>query len=135
MPQTYPSDATNGIYTMTDKKPDRGFSEETRYDSIMFESQAGYEARRQRSRRPKRRYTLTYTNINGNYKKAIQDFYNARGGDFEAFYFDLTHINSTGTVGVRFEGSLQISQIGSGSATDQSKNIFTVSIVLQEVFI
>lgn len=135
MTDTYPTDATNGAYTMVDKKPDRGFSEESRFDAIMMESQGGYESRRQRSRRPKRRYSITYTNINGNYKKAIVDFYNERGGDYESFYLDLTHINSSGTVGVRFDGPIQISHVASGSPTDDSKNVYTVSFTLQEVFI
>lgn len=135
MPDTYPADATNGSFTMTNKRPDRGFSEESRFDSIIFESQSGYEARRQRSRRPKRRYSLTYTNISGSYKKAIVDFYNERGGDFESFYFNLAHISGTGTVGVRFDGPLQISQIATASLTDDTKNYYTVSFTLQEVFI
>lgn len=135
MTVTYPTNATNGAYTMTSKKPDRGFSEESNFDTILLESQGGYESRRQRSRRPKRRYSLTYTNINGNYKKAIVDFYNSRAGDYESFYLDLTHINGSGTVGVRFDGKLQINHVASGSSTDDSKNIYTVSFSLQEVFI
>jgi hypothetical protein len=135
MPSTYPLDATYSSATMVDKLPDRGFSEERRFDAIIFESQAGYEARRQRSRRAKRRYSLQYTNISGNYKRAIVDFYNARGGDFEAFFFNLAHLTSSGTVTVRFDGPLQVVQTGALSDTDDSRNYYTVSFTLQEVFI
>lgn len=90
MTTTYPTDASIGVISMTNRKPDRGFSSEFRFDSIMLESQSGYEVRRQRSRRPKRRYNLTYTNINGNYRTAIQNFYNARGGDYE-FFSSICH--------------------------------------------
>lgn len=135
MTVTYPNSATYSTYLMTDRKPDRGFNQESTFDTIMFESQAGYESRRQRSRRPKRRFTLTYTNINGGYKRAIQDFYNARAGDYDAFFFDLSHVNDSGTIGVRFEGPLQIAQIASFSLTDDTRNIYTVSFSIKEVFI
>lgn len=135
MPVTYPTNATYSTYLMADRKPDRGFSQESTFDTILFESQGGYEARRQRSRRPKRRFTFTYTNINGGYKRAIQDFYNARAGDYEAFFFDLSHVNSSGTIGVRFDGSLQITQVASLSLTDDTLNIYTVSFAVKEVFI
>lgn len=132
---SYPLDATYSAVTMVNKKPDRNFSEERRFDAIILESQGGYEARRQRSRRPKRRYNLSYTNISGDYRRAIVDFYNARGGDYEAFFFDLSHITSQGTVTVRFDGPLQVVQTGVISATDDNLNYYTVSFTLQETFI
>lgn len=131
---TYPLDATYLTTTMVDKLPDRSFTEDRRFDAIILESQGGYEARRQRSRRPKRRYSLSYTNISGSYKRAIVDFYNARGGDFEAFFFDLSHVTSQGTVTVRFDGPLQLVQTGVISATDDTLNYYTVSFTLQETF-
>ena len=135
MPAIYPTDASYSTALMTDRLPDKGFTEERRFDAIVFESQGGYESRRQRSRRPKRRYNLQYTNINGNYKTAIVNFYNSRGGDYEAFFFNLSHLTSAGTVTVRFDGPLQVVQTGTTSSTDDSKNYYTVSFTLQEVFI
>ena len=56
-----------------------------RSGAIIFNSQAGYEKRRLRSRRSKRNYNLQYTNITGIEKTAIENFYNARSGAFEPF--------------------------------------------------
>ena len=75
-----------------------------------FASQAGYEKRRLRSRRSKRSYDIKYTSITGVEKTAIENFYNARSGEFESFSFDLSHINETGTITTRFQGPLSIEQ-------------------------
>ena len=85
------------------------------------------------SRRPKRGFELTYTNITGVEKQAIEDFYTQRSGEFETFTFDLEHINSSGTVRARFEGPLEVDQVISGgyALTD---NFFTVKIKIKEDF-
>ena len=119
--------------TMTDRKPDRGYSYDREFDILSFESQAGYETRRLRSRRPKRNYNLTYTNITGLHKIAIDNFYNARSGEFESFVFELSHINESGTVTVRFDGPIQTSHVAS-SGSLPSQNLYTMSMRLKEVF-
>ncbi len=121
--------------SMADRKPDRGFSTSREFDVINFESQAGYEKRRLRSRRSKRDFDLTYTNITGVEKHAIESFYLARNGSFETFTFDLTHINENGTIQSRFEGPLQISHVFSDSSnTSLQTNYYTVSFNLKEVY-
>jgi len=119
--------------TMTDKKPDRGYTFDKQFDVLTFESQAGYETRRLRSRRPRRNYSLNYTNVTGLHKIAIDNFYNARSGTFETFIFDLAHISETGTVTVRFDGPIQTTHVAS-SGTQPSQNIYTISMKLKEVF-
>lgn len=119
--------------SMVDRRPDKGFSSQRKFDTIRFESQAGYEKRRLRSRRSKRSYDLSYTNITGVEKTAIENFYNARSGEFQAFTFDLTHINETGTITTRFDGPLSVQQVH--SAGDQlTENFYTVSFKLQETY-
>jgi len=119
--------------SMADRKPDKGFSAQRKFDTIKFESQAGYEKRRLRSRRSKRSYDLSYTNITGIEKTAIENFYNARSGEFQAFTFDLTHINEIGTITTRFDGPLNVTQVHSaGSAL--TENFYTVSFKLQETY-
>lgn len=135
---TYPIGATGAFTTvnfssMADHKPDTGYTVEKSYNTINFESEAGYEKRRLRSRRPKRNYNLTYTNINGLQKSAIENFYNARSGEFEAFNFDLSHINESGTITVRFDGSLQINHVLS-SDSNVLQNFYTVSFKLKETY-
>lgn len=119
--------------SMADRKPDKGFNSERRFDSITFTSQAGYEKRRLKSRRPKRAYNLQYTNVTGIEKTAIENFYNARSGEFEAFSFDLSHINEVGTITTRFDGPLQVQQILS-SGSQLTDNFYTVTFKLQETF-
>ncbi len=102
--------------SMADRKPDKGFSSQRKFDTISFESQSGYEKRRLRSRRSKRSYDLTYTNVTGIEKTAIENFYNARSGEFEAFTFDLTHLNEAGTITTRFEGPLTVNQVHSAGS-------------------
>ena len=135
---TYPSGATGAFTTanfssMADHMPDSGFEVQRQYNTITFESEAGYEKRRLRSRRPKRTYSLTYTNLNGLEKSAIENFYNARAGEYEAFNFDLSHVNETGTITVRFDGNLQINHVLSGGA-NILLNFYTVSFKLKETY-
>ena len=119
--------------SMADRKPDTGFSTQETFASSVFTSQAGYEKRRLKTRRSKRNYSLTYSNISGIEKTAIEEFYRARSGDFESFTFDLSHLNDSGTINARFDGSLDIQQVLS-SGTTLTENFFTVSFKLQEVF-
>lgn len=135
---TYPSGAagaftTAAFSTMADHAPDSGYQVDRTYSSIVFESEAGYEKRRLRSRRPKREYSLTYTNLNGLEKSAIENFYNARSGEFEAFNFDLSHLNETGTITVRFDGGLNVQHVLSGGS-NILLNFYTVSFKLKETF-
>ena len=121
--------------SMTDRKPDRGFSVNREFDVINFESQAGYEKRRLRSRRSKRDFDITYTNISGVEKHAIEQFYIARNGSFETFTFDLTHLNENGTIQTRFDGPLQVSHVFSDSSnTSLQTNYYTVNFKLKEVY-
>lgn len=135
---TYPDDATGnftttGFSSMADKKPDKGFSEDLNFSSIVFESEAGYEKRRLKSRRGKRVYSFTYTNISGLAKQAIQNFYKERSGNFESFTFDLDHISQTGTLTARFEGPLNIQEVRSGAA-NVLNDVYTVTITLKETY-
>ncbi len=121
------------LESMEARKPDRGNQINKKFDVITFESQAGYEKRRLRSRRPKREFNLEYTNISGLEKEAIEKFYDARQGTFEAFFFDMAHINQAGTIITRFEGSLDVNHAHSLDGTKQN-NFYTVGFALQEVF-
>ena len=78
-------------------------------------------------------FPLTYSNISGIERTAIEEFYRARSGDFESFTFDLSHLNDSGTLNARFEGALDIQQILS-SGTSLTENFYTVSFKLQEVY-
>jgi hypothetical protein len=134
----YPNDATGSFTTATftdmrDRKPDRGYGYDRAYDVITFESDAGYEKRRLRSRRPKRLYNLSYTNITGLELEAIESFYDARSGSFESFTLDLEHLNTTGNVTVRFEGPLSVSHNYSSDA-NALLNFYTINFRLQETF-
>ena len=119
--------------SMADRKPDKGFTSERKFDTVTFTSQAGYEKRRLKSRRPKRNYNLRYTNITGLEKTAIENFYNARSGEFESFTFELSHINESGTINARFDGPLQVTQVLS-HGTALLDNFYTVSFKLQETY-
>ena len=91
---TYPDDATYDTVAMSDRKADRGVSySATIPASSEFVSQAGYRKQRLVSRRKKRNYTISYTNISGKYKKAIENFYDTVNGTVDNFTFDLTHVN------------------------------------------
>lgn len=131
---TYPDDAsvsTGG--NMSQRRPDRGLSYDTSFGVAEYQSQIpGYSARRLLSRRPVRTYGLVYTNILRPYMEAIMTFYNARGGSFESFDFDLSHINQTGTIRTVFGSAPRVVQIfATNNPTD---DIYTVSFDLRETF-
>lgn len=126
-------DSIGRFTDMRDRKPSNGFQLGREYMVSKYETQAGYERRRLMSRRSRRSYQLTYTNISGVEREAIETFYNDRNGEYETFTFDLTHINSSGTVRVRFDGALDIKQvISSGLALTQ--NFYTVTLKMREDF-
>jgi hypothetical protein len=127
------SDKDDRFVSMSDRKPDVGFSTTRAFDSAIFQSQAGYEKRRLRSRRSKRSYDLKYTNLHGIGKRAIDEFYTARSGEFESFTFDLGHINESGTATVRFDGALNVTQV-LGASSNLRDNFYTVTFKLQETF-
>lgn len=133
---SFPSQATyslNGtVYSMTDKKPDRGYTTQKEFPVSTFTSQAGYEARRLLSRRSKRTFRLSYKNIRGPYKQAIENFYNARGGTWESFEFDLAYAGQSGIIFVRFDGSLNITEVQ--TSFDEINDFYNVSFNLQETF-
>jgi hypothetical protein len=118
---------------MSDRKPDKGISSTREFSTVKFMSQAGYEKRRLKSRRSKRAYDLTYSTVTGIEKTAIENFYVARSGEFESFSFDLSHINETGTITVRFDGPLSVEQTYS-NGNRLIDNFYSVSFKLQEVF-
>jgi hypothetical protein len=135
---TYPSGATGTFTTtafssMADNAPDSGYQVDRTYNSIIFESEAGYEKRRLRSRRSKRSYSLTYTNVTGLQKSAIENFYNARSGEYEAFNFDLSHLNETGIITVRFDGGLNVQHVLS-AGSNILLNFYTISFKLKETY-
>jgi hypothetical protein len=134
----YPNDAigpftTSNFTSMSDKKPDKGFSTNKVYNSVVFETEAGYEKRRLKSRRPKREYSLTYTNVTGLEKAAIESFYDNRAGEFESFTIDLAHLNEAGTLTVRFDGPLQSQHVLSGGS-NVLQNFYNISFKLKETF-
>jgi hypothetical protein len=133
---SFPTDATytSGIttYDMSNKKPDRGFTIDNTFNTVLFTSQIGYEKRRQISRRSKRSISLNYTNLNGGYKNALEDFFKNRGGDSEAFEFNLSYVGLSGIILVRFNGSLQISETLTSS--DPLNSFYNVRFTLQETF-
>jgi hypothetical protein len=135
---TYPTDATSLFTTdtftdMSDRKPDRGYATQREYNTIVFETESGYEKRRLRSRRAKRSYDLKYTNVTGVEKYAIENFYNNRSGNFESFYLDLAHINEAGTVRVRFDGAVKIDHVLS-TGDNLLQNFYSVSFTLKETY-
>ena len=135
---TYPDDAvgsftTDGFSSMADRKPDRGYTSSTNYNTIQFVSEAGYEKRRLRNRRSKRSLNLTYTNVSGLQKEAIESFFRERSGTFESFYMDLSHVNETGIMTVRFDSDVTVNQVHSSGA-NVLENYYTISFKLMEVF-
>jgi hypothetical protein len=134
----YPNEAVgdftvDGFSTMQDRKPDKGFSSKKSYSSISFTSEAGYDKRRLKSRRPTREYSITYTAINGLQRQAIENFYDARSGEFEAFTLNLEHIGEAGTLTVHFTGAINVKQIHTGES-NVINNFYTVSFDLKETF-
>lgn len=135
---SYPAGAsgpftTTGFSTMSDRKPDKGFSSDRIYLTSDFESESGYEKSRLRSRRPKRNYNLTYTNIDGLIKTSIENFYHARSGNYEAFVFDLDHVSETGNITVKFDGALSITHILT-SGSNLLNSFYTVTFKLKETY-
>lgn len=135
---TYPTEATSLFTTdsftsMADRKPDRGYTTQREYNTIVFETESGYEKRRLRSRRAKRTYELKYTNITGLEKYAIEQFYADRSGNFESFYLDLSHINEVGTVRVRFDGTVRVDHVLS-TGSNVLQNFYSVSFTLKETY-
>lgn len=132
----FPVDATytfNSVgYSMVNRKPDRGFGTSIGYESARFTSQSGYERTRLISRRSKRELSLSYTNISGVYKQALENFYKARSGEYETFEFDLSHVGETGTILVRFSGELKITNII--TADTLLNSIYSVSFNLVETY-
>jgi hypothetical protein len=118
---------------MRDRKPDNGYGISRKYNTTSFSTQNGYEKRRLLSRRTIRDYNLTYTNITGVEKQAIENFYNLMSGEYETFTFDLAHLNSSGTVRTRFNGPLEINHVHSIGA-GLSQNFYTVNLKLIEDF-
>ena len=118
---------------MRDRKPNNGFMVQNQFNVSKYATQVGYEKRRLMSRRQKRSYQLTYTNVSGVEKEAVENFYRARSGEYETFTFDLTHINDTGTVRARFNGPLEVQQVIS-SGTSLTQNFYNIRFSLQEDF-
>lgn len=133
---SFPTDATyslNGtLYSVSDRRPDRGFNTQREFPVSTFTSQAGYEARRLLSRRSKRSFNLSYRNIRGPYKAAIENFYNARGGTWESFEFDLSYAGQSGIIFVRFDGPLNITEVQ--TSLDEINDFYNITFNLQETF-
>jgi hypothetical protein len=119
--------------SMKDRRPSNGYTTNKQFNVAKYSTQSGYEKRRLLSRRPKRSFGLTYVNVSGVEKEAIENFYNARNGEYETFTFDLTHINDSGTVRTRFNGPLEIQQVAS-SGTALLQNFYSIRLNLQEDF-
>lgn len=120
----YPNDAN-----MTTRYPDRGFQISTRTNMSTFSSINGYERRKLRSRRLLRTFTFSYTSIDENRMNSIENFFNARGGNFESFSLDLSHFGLTGTCVVKFEGDLVREHVVDGN----NNSWYNVSLVMVEV--
>ena len=125
------SSYTSRFTDMRDRKPNNGFMTQNQFNVSKYNTQVGYEKRRLLSRRQKRSYQLTYTNVSGVEKEAVENFYKARNGEYETFTFDLTHINDTGTVRTRFNGPLEIQQVIS-AGTSLTQNFYNIRFSLQE---
>jgi hypothetical protein len=125
------SSYTSRFTDMRDRKPNNGFMTTNQFNVSKYSTQVGYEKRRLLSRRQKRSYQLTYTNVSGVEKEAVENFYKSRNGEYETFTFDLTHINDTGTVRTRFNGPLEIQQVIS-SGTSLTQNFYNIRFSLQE---
>lgn len=133
----YPNDAVGSFTTasfssMIDRKPDNEFGITYTPTTIMWKSEAGYEKRQARHRKVFRTFDLSYNKVSGLVREAIINFYLARLGDVESFNFDLTHINLTGTVRVRFSKEIKVVQVLSGSDNDITQNFYNISFALEE---
>jgi hypothetical protein len=124
---------TTRLTDMRYRKPSNGYTTQNQFNVSKYSTQAGYEKRRLLSRRPKRNFQLSYNVISGVERQAIENFYSARNGEYEAFTFDLTHINQTGTVNCRFNGPIDIQQIIS-KGSSLTENFYNIKFNLQEDF-
>jgi len=122
----YPDD----ISGLSNRKPDRGFSQGKQYLTSDYQTQTGYEKRRLLSRRPKREYSLSYTNISSTLKEALESFYDSMGGSYSTFSFDLSHVGEAGIIRVKFSNPIRITHV----ATINSSNIYTITAGLIEDF-
>lgn len=119
--------------SMRYRKADKGFTYSHEMDVKTTKFIAGYEKRRLMTRRMKRKWDISYTNITGVEKEAIQNFYIARSGTFESFSFDLNHLNESGFATVIFDSPPKISHVLSGSPDNMLQNYYSVSMTLREV--
>lgn len=119
--------------SMASRKADKGFSYSREAEVKTSKFIAGYEKRRLVTRRLKRKWNFQYTNINGIEKEAIEAFYRDRNGPFEAFSFDLSHLNEQGLVTVIFDTPPQVTNVLSGSPNDLTQNFYNVTMVFREV--
>lgn len=130
-------DSGNNIYTrrtsMGSRKADKGFSYTRESEVKTSKFIAGYEKRRLVTRRMKRKWKFGYTNINGIEKEAIEAFYRERSGSFQAFSFDLSHLNEQGLVTVVFESPPDVTHVLSGSVNDITQNFYNVNMSFKEV--
>lgn len=132
----FPSEATYSVgvttYTMSDRRPDRNFSITEVFNNATFTSQVGYQRTRAISRRSKRQFQLKYTNISGAYKQALENFYRARGGDFNSFELDLSYVGLSGTIQVRFGNDFSVSEVLTTSNLVSS--VYNVTFTLNESY-
>lgn len=132
----FPNDATviiNGTsYQMKNRRPDKGLQSSLQYSTNIFTSQSGHEKRSAKSRRSKRTFSLSYTNITGAYKIALENFFRDRLGETESFEFDLTYIGLSGSILTRLSGNISSSQIL--ATLDPETSFYTVSFNLEETF-
>ena len=115
------------------RKADKGYSYTREADVKTTKFIAGYEKRRLNTRRLRRKWNFTYTNINGLDKEAIDSFYLSRNGTYESFSFDLSHINESGLATVVFDTPPQITNVLAASASDFTQNYFNVTMQFREV--
>jgi hypothetical protein len=119
--------------SMASRKADKGFSYTREAEVKTSKFIAGYEKRRLVTRRLKRKWNFNYTNINGIEKEAIEAFYRDRNGPYEAFSFDLSHLNEQGLVTVIFDSPPQVTNVLSGSPNDLTQNFYNVTMNFREV--
>lgn len=132
----FPNDATytlGGVtYSMINRRPDRGYQISSQFNTATFTSQIGYTRTRQITRRALRTFSVSYTNVLGTYKQALENFYLARAGGYESFDFDLAYVGQSGTIRVRFEGPISVTQV---LTTDNIlTDVYSVSLNLTESF-
>lgn len=119
--------------SIEDRKVDRGFSYTREPEMRATKYIAGYEKRRLITRRLKRAWTWRYTNINGIEKEAIEQFYLARSGTYEAFSLDLSHLNEQGLATVVFNKPISVTNVLSASPEDLTQNFYNVDIEVREI--